>query len=106
MFGAYQIQYSPQELSAFDYYFSLWGNGTSFPASQAGQWKSSGIPQQALKYIWGECAKTNGMSMTRDEFNKALRMIAMVQQGFDIYNPMNIQFYQSLKFLFNFVLIY
>ena len=90
--------YTPQELEAFNYYFNLWGNGQVFPAQQAAQLKASNLPQPALKYIWGACAKTNPIFLTKDEFFLALRMIAMYQNGLDLNNPMSYQMYTRMHF--------
>ena len=90
--------FTSQEIEVFNHLFTLWGDGNVFPASQASQLKSSGIPQQYLKYIWGFCSKPPSTYLTKDQFYLALRMIAMCQQRMDITQPMSFQMYTSLRF--------
>lgn len=96
MMQPFGVPYTQQELVAFEHYFNLWREGEFFPASQAGQLKTSGIPQESLKFIWGSCALSNPIHLTHSEFQRALRMIAMVQQKMDITNPLSYAMYQSL----------
>ena len=97
---SFGVPYTFQELEAFNYFFQIWGDGNVFPASQAAQFKNSGIPQLALKSIWSQCARTNPMMLTKAEFCQALRMISMVQNNFDINSPISYQMYMSLSILY------
>ena len=104
MSASFGPPYTPQEIEVFNHLFSLWGDGNVFPAVQASQLKTSGIPQQSLKYIWSYCSKPPYTYLTKEQFYLALRMIAMCQQRIDITQPMSFQQYTSLsffKFLFN-----
>ena len=79
-----EVLLSPQEKSA---YGELWkeadesGEGKIFGGAAVAFLKKSGQPKDTLKNIWAICDVQRNGYLERNEFNLALRLIAMAQRS-------------------------
>ncbi|KAA6377532.1 MAG: hypothetical protein EZS28_026941 [Streblomastix strix] len=73
-----------EDTRQYDSLLNAWGQNGILPASGAQNLqKYSGLPKEALRYIWETCAHGKNY-LSRDEFFSAMNLVKRAQRGENI----------------------